>query len=152
AGARGRPARPGPAGAPGGPRAGGAAVRRGRVRGPSRGWGPPARAPPPAPRTRRRTRWPVDVSAGTSAEPTSPLAPVTATVDARAVPAMSRPLCGRAGALRFRMACGLRVPGVLGMLHWRLPALILARVAKLADAPDLGSGGCKPLGGRLPPR
>src|SRR5213075_3034323 len=106
--------------------------------GSQRAMGSPAAGAPPAPRTRRRTRWPVDVSAGTSA-------------DARAVPAMSRPLCGRAGALRFRMACGLRVPGVLGMLHGRLPALILARVAKLADAPDLGSGGCKPLGVRLPP-
>src|SRR3989454_2820246 len=58
------------------------------------------------------------------------------------------PLAGRL-AVEWRAACGFRASWVCCM--GGCPPSIPARVAKLADAPDLGSGGCKPLGGRLPP-
>src|SRR5207253_2739609 len=89
----------------------------------------PATDAAPAPRTTRTTRWPADVRPVTSAEPTSPLA-------------------GRL-AVEWRAACGFRASWVCCM--GGCPPSIPARVAKLADAPDLGSGGCKPLGVRLPP-
>ena len=39
----------------------------------------------------------------------------------------------------------------MGFSCRRLAALVLARVAELADAPDLGSGGVTPVGVRVPP-